>query len=415
MADVIGGSQSPKRLLDAVMSAAAAGDLTVLKDSMSEFLAVPENIHKCVDSNGNTIAHLAVRKDPATLRFLVSEYGASVDAVNSHGKTPLHIAVTHNYAACTEYLLKAGARDSVSSSTLSTPFHTAASCGSVECLELLLANAKDAKERLNEADRNKCTALHKCALDGGLRVAKWLVDKGADVDAKDLHDTTPLLVAAKMCRIDVCELLINSGADVAHVDERGNSAVHYAASKCLPSIFHLLADKDATNALSEPNMDGNTPLHLCFLHPKPEVAGWEGIAHRLIREHPRLLDMRNVASKKPAEYLTREMQGDFTVEAVAARDQARREAEEASNEKQRSLQDAKTRLLNERRAKMEEQERQRREEQERLAREAEDQQRAEEEARIAADEEAEAKRLEEEEAKRKKKEKAAGKSGGKKK
>eukprot|EP00672_Neobodo_designis_P008447 CAMPEP_0174854922 /NCGR_PEP_ID=MMETSP1114-20130205/32018_1 /TAXON_ID=312471 /ORGANISM="Neobodo designis, Strain CCAP 1951/1" /LENGTH=412 /DNA_ID=CAMNT_0016089631 /DNA_START=44 /DNA_END=1282 /DNA_ORIENTATION=+ len=408
MGDVIGGQQSPKRLLDAVLSAAAAGDLAVLKDSCAEFLAVPENIHKCIDSNGNTIAHLAVRKDPATLRYIVAEYGADVNATNNHGKTPLHIAVTHNYAACAEYLLKAGAKDGVSSATLSTPFHTAASCGSVECLELLLANAKDKKERLNEADRNKCTALHKCAHDGGLRVAKWLVEQGADVDAKDIHETTPLLVAAKMSRIDVCELLIKSGADVTHVDERGNSAAHYAASKCLPSIFHLLADKDAT-ALTEPNIDGNTPLHLCFIHPRPDVAGWEGIAHRLIREHPRLLDRPNVASKKPAEYLGRSMQADFTVEAVAARDRERAEAEAAATEKQKSALDAKQRMLAERRAKLEEEERQRRDEQERLQREAEDAQRAEEEARVAADEEAEARRLEEEEAKRKKKEKAAGK------
>jgi ankyrin repeat protein len=356
MADIIGGDQSPKQLLDAVMAAAASEDIATLAEMRNEFLSVPANIAKCIDGNGNTIAHLAVHKDPTALKYVIEEYGADINAVNGHGKTPLHIAVKNNYSACTQYLLKAGAKDSVLSLVLSTPFHTAASCGSIDCLELLLANAKDPKARLNEVDRNKCTALHKCAHDGGLRVATWLVDKGAEVDAKDIHDTTPLLVAAKMGREAICEMLIKHGADVNQVDERLNSAVHYATSKCLPSIFNLLLDNGAT--FRDPNVDGNTPLHLVFQNQHPEIAGWEDMAHRMIRDlKPEQLDHKNLAQKSPFDYLSREQQPRFKIERVQELDRQKRQQSIVTEQKTRELSEARLKLLNEKRSQREEKER----------------------------------------------------------
>ena len=144
---VIGGQQSPQRLLDKVMHAAIAGDITTLMECKTDFLSIPANLAKCVDKNGNTLTHLAVRKDPSTLKFIIEEYGAPIDAVNAHGKTALHLAVTENHVKCTEYLLSAGARDNIFTFAMSSPFHTAASCGAKECLDLLLQRAPADKRK----------------------------------------------------------------------------------------------------------------------------------------------------------------------------------------------------------------------------------------------------------------------------
>jgi ankyrin repeat protein len=419
--EAIGGPQSPKQLLDDVLRAALAQDLATLRSLRDEFRSTANprlaasNLAKCIDGNGNTLAHVAVHKDPATLQYVVDEYGADVNAQNNHGKTPLHIAVTHDFVTCAAWLLDRDAKDTTPSFTLSTPFHTAASCGSYSCMQLLLNRAKDSVARLNETDKNGSTALHKCAHDGGLRVAQWLLNQpGISINAKDAQGTTPLLMAAKMGRLEICELLIAKGADVKDVDGKYNTAVHFATSKCLPTIFTLLVDRGAS--MVEPNDDGNTPLHLVFLNQHPEIPGWRDMAFRIIREaKPEQIEkMKNVAGRVPKDYLARELQPDFTLEKVLEEDSRRATSAAERDAKAEQVKATRQDMINARRAAMEKHESQLREEAERLAREVEDRFQAENEARARAEEEAEARLREEEEARKKKAAKAAASAKSKK-
>jgi ankyrin repeat protein len=410
--EVLGGPQSPKALLDAVLAATVAADLHALRQHQAEFLAIPENLAKCADANGNSLAHLAaVHKDAATLALIVEEFKADVNSVNAHGKTPLHEAVKANLVACTKYLMEHGAHDVCFTHTLSTPFHTAASCGSVECLDVLLEHAAEKKEKVNEVDRNKSTALHKCACDGGLRVAAWLVDHGADVNAKDVHDTPPLLVAAKMGRADICELLIAKGAKVTDADQEGNTALHYCATRCLPKIMKLLVDAGAS--VKDQNAEYCTPLHLCAIHARPENEEWEELLMLLIRHGGEdLLEYKSNTGKIAQAYVPRQTRKLFATEEVRARDNAA--AEKVTQQAQHAVvaADAKSVALAERRRELDDAARAQREEQERIAREVEDRLRHEEDARIRMEEDAEQRRVDEEEAKKKKKEQG-GKGKGK--
>ena len=406
--EVLGGPQSPKTLLDTVLLAASNSDLGVLRDNQAEFMAIPENLSKCTDSNGNSLAHLAVHKDAEALAFIVEEYKADVNSVNAHGKTPLHEAVKANLVNCTEYLMKHGAHDVAFTHTLSTPFHTAASCGSVECLEVLLKHAAEPKDKVNEVDRNKSSALHKCAYDGGLRVATWLVDHGADVNAKDIHDTPPLLVAAKMGRADICELLIARGARVTDADQEGNTALHYCATRCLPKIMKLLIDAGAS--VKDQNAEYCTPLHLCAIHARPESNEWEELLMLLIRHGGEdLLEYKSNTGKIAQTYVPRQTRRLFSTAEVQSRDLAASEKAKSSESTAVTAREARQAALVERRKELDELERAVREEQERVARELEDRNRSEEDARIRIEEAEEQRRMEEEEAKKKKKEKAKGK------
>lgn len=402
----IGGPQGPKALLDSVLSAVQRGDVDTLRELKQAFLSIDENVRKCMDPSGNTIAHLALGKDVSTLRFVAEELKADINAVNLLGRTPLHEAVRSNFLSCCEYLLENKARDDVSSTTLSTPFHTAASCGSVECLELLLKFSEDPKMKVNEADKNKCTALHKCAYDGDVRVSQWLLQHGAIVDAKDVHDTTPLLVAVKMGREDIVDLLLKHNADPNQKDSHGNRAVHYCASRCLPKILKRLVKAGAQVTVQ--NDEFNNPLHLAAINQRADSNEWENLVVDLVR-YGCDLKQENASAKVAEAYVGRSLKPLFTHDEVRRRQEAEVLRQREQAEKKQVDAETRAQLIAERRAQLLAKEQRLKEEEERKHREADDRHRAEDDARTRVEELLEAKRAEEEEAKRAKAKAAKGK------
>ncbi|XP_065914617.1 uncharacterized protein [Dysidea avara] len=59
-------------------------------------------------------------------------------------------------------------------------------------------------------------------------VVKMLLNKGADLNARDEWERTPLMIAAEYNRQDVVKMLLNKGADLNARDERGRSALSIA-------------------------------------------------------------------------------------------------------------------------------------------------------------------------------------------
>ena len=64
---------------------------------------------------------------------------------------------------------------------------------------------------------------------GQVKVVKYLLKSGAQVDAVSRRGRTPLHDACKRGHSQVLELLVEAGADVAAVDEDNVSAVYWAA------------------------------------------------------------------------------------------------------------------------------------------------------------------------------------------
>lgn len=408
---VIGGPQGPKALLDAVRTAVRSGHLDTLNRMAKEFLAIDENVAKCIDENGNSIAHLALDKSTDTLMYVIEELHADVNAVNFQGRTPLHEAVTKNYVECCELLLQNGANDSIQSATLSTPFHTAAACGSVECMEVLLKHSENPALKVNELDKNRSSALHKCAFDGDVRVSRWLVEHGAAVDAKDNMDITPLLVAVKMGQKDVTKYLLEQKADCNKADFQGNCAVHFCAIRCDTTILRMLLDAGA-NPLVQ-NGDLNNPLHVAALHQRPDSKEWEDLVAMLLFAgcDP---NQENVSRKKATDYVGRGLKKLFSLQEV-------KRQREREMELQREMEQDMERLILQRstwRQNVEENVAKRKEiengEDERMQRELEEAQQQEDDARVNLEEAEEVKRFVEEEIKRKKAALEKSSGGGKK-
>ncbi|AZL15168.1 ankyrin repeat domain-containing protein [Rickettsiales endosymbiont of Stachyamoeba lipophora] len=112
--------------------------------------------------------------------------------------------------------------------------------------------------------RNNCQSapLHAAVEDAGTEMVKLLLDKGANIEAKDHFDCTPLHKAVErgIRALDVIKLLLNSGASVNAKDKyRLNTPLHKAIKSNSFSITNLLidhgADTEAKNSRGQTALD----------------------------------------------------------------------------------------------------------------------------------------------------------------
>lgn len=89
--------------------------------------------------------------------------------------------------------------------------HWAAGAGDMELVKALVAEGCD----LNAFDDMGWTPLHHAACEERLDVAAFLLESGAQVDARceSLIGDTPLGTVAGECSLDMARLLIAAGAD----------------------------------------------------------------------------------------------------------------------------------------------------------------------------------------------------------
>jgi ankyrin repeat protein len=102
--------------------------------------------------------------------------------------------------------------------------------------------------------------IHDAARTGDLAGVQAELDKGVEVDVKDIHVRPPLHHAVVWGGKEVVELLIDNGADVnAKVDVFGNTPLHLAASGGHEEIVELLIANGPD--VNVKNKNGTTPLH----------------------------------------------------------------------------------------------------------------------------------------------------------
>ena len=93
------------------------------------------------------------------------------------------------------------------------------------------------------------TALSWAALLGDTEIAKFLIEKGAEVNAKSRDGSTPLHSAAFLGNAEIAELLIQKGADVNPKNYKGEtlldvSAVNWEATKFIAGLLKIKVDQE---------------------------------------------------------------------------------------------------------------------------------------------------------------------------
>ena len=167
-----------------------------------EFLVEKGIDIKYADRYGRTPLHYAVKECDFKIVKLLLANGADLNAMAFEGynKTPIQAAVYGGNLKMVKLLIEHGA-DINSKKELEkelSPLHIAVYNKNYEIVEFLLENGADVNQRHYDQDKGiSTTPLHLACRNGGHNnIAEILMKYGADIDAMELQNWTPLHHAA---------------------------------------------------------------------------------------------------------------------------------------------------------------------------------------------------------------------------
>ena len=98
---------------------------------------------------------------------------------------------------------------------------------------------------VDSVSQNGSTALHAAAYCGQDEVFDYLIEKGADVNAANKYNDTPLLYAGQRERVRMMKVLLDKGAQPNTLNEQGQSPLFLAVRSGSLEMFDLLINHGA--------------------------------------------------------------------------------------------------------------------------------------------------------------------------
>jgi quinoprotein dehydrogenase-associated probable ABC transporter substrate-binding protein len=232
----------------------ASPDQVVTEKKVGQWLAegadITQELSNAVNAN-----------DHDRIKFLVSK-GADVNKPDSGGYTPLTNAARQRQDKTVKLLIDLGANPNLADGNNMTPIITAAMREAVPTIKVLT----DAGAKLEEPGPEGFRPLSLALAESHYEAAKALLEAGADPNATAGDEAlTPLMIAASQTQpaegelflpgstrpIDVAKALIDRKADVNAKSSTGMTALMIAAAHNNPPMIGLLiesgADPDAKN------------------------------------------------------------------------------------------------------------------------------------------------------------------------
>ncbi len=218
------------------------------------------------------LSYIAESGDEILASIFLALNECDVDAKDYSGPTPLYLAVSNSHEAMVRLLLESGAdvddakveakvrryggplkdrHDGVAPllpRDTYTPLCWAVYSGDEAIVRLLLERGADVKAK----DTAGRTALFWAADKGYEAVMRLLLERGADIDAKDSLCHRPLRRAADSGHVAIVRLLLERGADIDAKDIAGWTALLWAADQGHEVVVRLLLERGADVDAKEP-------------------------------------------------------------------------------------------------------------------------------------------------------------------
>ena len=240
------------------------------------------------DEHGHTPLMLAAKWGRMGTVKLLRQHGAEVNAASDYGHTPLILAAGNGHVDVVEFLLEHEAEVNAFSRHGYTAFMYAVWRKHLQVATILLQHGADVeavkedkgsallvmikkpsmeriakmlfleheikggKVHVGNKLFNQLSLMHKAShLESKKESIEFLLDLGADTEAKSLGGWTALMHATSYKNFEVVDLLLKHGAKVDEDDIKGRTALWWAVSEENLDIAKLLlkngADVNATN------------------------------------------------------------------------------------------------------------------------------------------------------------------------
>lgn len=176
-----------------------------------------------------------------------------------------------------------------------TPLHWAVEYSQTEIAQLLVSKGAEIDARNDEQD----TPLF-AALFNSLDIARLLIAADADIQAKNKFGRTPLHELAYYGRCEESQFLIGYGANIHSRDNGGYTPLHEAAvSGMAEAALLLIVNGAEVNCESN---SGYTPLHLAVsTHIMQHQLSWHLTTIEVLIKHGANVNARTKESKTPLE------------------------------------------------------------------------------------------------------------------
>ncbi len=99
------------------------------------------------------------------------------------------------------------------------------------------------KSNVDDADDSDKTVLHWACRNGHIKIARYALEKGANIEAKNETGWTPLCYAAQKGHLDIVKLLLSKDANIKSHEDNKLSALHLAVGKNQHKIAQYLIEQ----------------------------------------------------------------------------------------------------------------------------------------------------------------------------
>ena len=204
---------------------------------MAKMLIANDSDINISDNYQRTPLYQAVEEGHEAIAQALLEAGAEVGAKLKTGDTALHRASQLGHARIAQALLDRGADVNSKGKQGKTALHFACEGRHAKTAEILLRKGVGVIH-VSEYDDNTRTPLHIAADGGHPDIAKLLVEHGANINARNASQNTPLLSTAWSRTTSVAEVLLKAGADITPTNRDGYHPILLSSNS--PDMMEVL-------------------------------------------------------------------------------------------------------------------------------------------------------------------------------